>query len=117
MRRFSLTRDLDADCVTSATAHAGEAYHVVRNAEGGAVMTPVARYFAWRPEFPEGFHEHWRIDCFVRVHELAPEPIILGRALVGALIREVLCDEPIWLSVHRAEELKGEALGEVFDFD
>jgi len=90
---------------------------VERNAEGGALLTPVARFFAWRPEYVEGFHEHWQVDCYVRVHELAPEPIILGRSLVGALLREGLCQEPIWLSVHRAEELHGEAFGEVFDLD
>jgi hypothetical protein len=117
MRRFSLTRDFEADCISGDSAHAGEAYHVVRNAEGGALLTPVVRYFAWRPKYSEGVHEHWRVDCFVRVHELAPEPIIIGRAIVDALVREGLCDEPIWLSVHRAEELKGEAFGEVFDYD
>ena len=45
------------------------------------MMTPIARYFAWKPEFVEGFHGHWRVDCSIRMnkstrsgmHPLAPK--------------------------------------------
>jgi hypothetical protein len=117
MKRFPVTDDFEADCVTGQTALAGEIYHLARNSSGGATLTPVARYFAWHPEFVEGFHKHWRVDCFVRRHQLSPGPFALGEALVPALIREGICSEPIWLSVHRSEELKGKAFGEVFEFD
>ena len=53
--------------------------------QGGATLTPVAHYFAWRPEFIEGFHAYWRVDCFVRKHPLSPKPMYLGKALVAAL--------------------------------
>ncbi len=81
------------------------------------MLTPVARYFVWQPEFVEGFHKYWRVDCFVRQHRLSPEPTHLGEALVAALVREGLCAEPIWMSAHRSEELKGKAYGEVFSDD
>ena len=92
-------------------------YHVRRNASGsGMTLTPVALYFAWQPEFIEGFNRHWRVDCFVARHQLAPrEPILLGQALVAALIREHRCDEPIWLSSHRSDDEKGQAYGNVFE--
>jgi hypothetical protein len=117
MKRFSLTDSLDADCVLANTARAGEVYHVERNSTGSAALTPVARYFAWRPEFIEGFHAYWRVDCFVRIHALSPDPMKMGEALVAALLRESLCAEPIWLSVHQSEELQGKEYGEVFDYD
>lgn len=88
---------------------------MVRNRAGGSVNTPVAFYFMWRPEYVEGVHAHWRVDCFVREHPLAPEPTTVGRTLVAALIREGLCAEPIWLSVHQSKELMGQAFGEVFE--
>jgi hypothetical protein len=120
MNRFLLTEDFDADCVVSDRARAGEIYRVQGNRSGGAVLTPVARYFAWRPEFIEGFHAFWRVDCFIREHPLAPQPAEsqgLGKALVEALFREGLCNEPLWLSVHRSHELNGTEYGEVFDYD
>lgn len=95
----------------------GEVFHVARNDAGGSNCTPIARYFAWRPTYIEGFHEHWRIDCYVRKHELSPDPKALALALRDALIRDGQCDVPCWVSWHRDEELGGEPLGDVFDFD
>jgi len=55
------------------------------------------------------------------MHPLAPktqaEALKLGTDLVGALSAQRLCNEPIWLSVHRSQELQGQAFGEVFDYD
>lgn len=117
MKRFSVSQALDADCVVASDSFAGEVYHVQRNSSGGAVLTPIARYFGWKPEFVEGFNPHWHVDCFVRVHELAPDAMSTGQALVAALMREGLCSEPIWLSVHKSEELEGQAYGAVFEDD
>jgi hypothetical protein len=113
--RFSVTPDLDAACVMTAAAVSGEVYHVVRNSAGGANYTPVARFFAWRPGYVEGLHAHWRVDCFVRVHPLSPDPKRLGPALAESLLREALCTEPLWVSWHRSEELQGKAYGEVLE--
>jgi hypothetical protein len=68
VKRFPVTDTFQADCVVSEAARAGKIYHVVRNASGGAMLTPIARYFVWQPEFVEGFHKHWRVDCFVYQH-------------------------------------------------
>jgi hypothetical protein len=97
MRRFDINATFGADCVVSDEARAGEVYHFARNLAGGAILTPIARYFVWQPQFVEGFHRHWRVDVFVRQHPLSPEPI--------------------WMSAHRSEELKGKAYGEVFSDD
>ncbi len=107
----------EADYVVSAAGCAGEIYHVVRNAAGGALLTPIARYFAWHPLPSEGHRHHWRVDCFVRKHRLSPVPIDLGNLLVLALMREQICAEPIWMSAHRSDELGGKAYGEVFSDD
>jgi hypothetical protein len=117
MKRFAVTESFNADCVVSEAARAGEIYHIARNSFGGAMLTPIARYFVWKPEFVEGFHEHWRVDCFVRQHKLSPDPMGLGEALVAALVREKLCDEPIWMSAHKSDEIKGKAYGAVFSDD
>jgi hypothetical protein len=117
MMRFAVTPVFDAACVITPDAVSGEVYHVVRNAAGGAVSTPVARFFAWRPGYVEGFRAHWRVDCFVRVHPVSPDPELIGPALAEALLRESLCTEPLWVSWHRSEELRGKAFGEVFDFE
>ena len=95
----------------------GEVYHVVRNNAGGSTSTPIARYFVWRPTYLEGFNEHWRIDCYVREHTLSPDAKTLGLALRDALNRESLCDSPCWVSWHRSNEIGGEPMGEVFDFE
>ncbi len=41
----------------------------------------------------------------------------IGEQLVAALIREQLCAEPIWMSAHTSDEIKGKAYGEVFSDD
>jgi hypothetical protein len=117
MHRFNLDTNFSADCVVTDNARAGELYHVARNAAGGATLTPIARYFVWQPEFVEGCNRYWRVDCFVRQHALSPDPLELGESLVAALVREGLCAEPIWLSAHRSDELKGRAYGKVFSDD
>ena len=113
MRSFSVTATIHADCVAGEDVVAGELYHVERNDAGGALWTPIARYFSWHPAFVEGINRHWRVDCFFRRHALSPAPIPCGEALVAALVREKLCSEPLWLSVHNSEELEGKAYGEV----
>jgi hypothetical protein len=117
MKRFRVTDTFNADCVISEAARAGLIYHVARNSAGGAMLTPIARYFVWKPEFTEGYHKHWRVDCFVYQHRLSPDPMSLGESLVAALIREQLCSEPIWMSAHTSNELKGKAYGQVFSND
>ena len=117
MKKFDLDPDFSADCTIADKSRSGEVYHVRRNAsDSGKTLTPVARYFAWQPDFVEGFNRHWRVDCFVTRHPMVLcEPILLGQALVAALIRENLCDEPIWLSSHRSDDEKGQAYGNVFE--
>ena len=117
MKQFDITDSYQAECVVSEGARVGEIYHVARSASGGAWLTPIARYFVWQPEFVDGSHKHWRVDCFVRQHELSPAPMSLGESLVAALIREQLCAEPIWMSAHSSSELDGKAFGEVFTDD
>jgi len=52
----------------------------------------------------------------VNRHPLAPgEPMTLGQALIAALKREGLCNEPIWLCSHRSNDEKSEAFGKVFE--
>ena len=115
MMRFAISPEFDAACVITPGAVSGEVYHVARNSAGGADFTAVARFFAWRPDYVEGCHEHWRVDCFVRVHVCSPEPKRLGSELAEALLRESLCTEPLWISWHRSEELHGKAFGDVFE--
>jgi hypothetical protein len=94
--RFQIDDDFSADAVISERARAGQTFHIRRNHVGtGMTLTAITRYFAWQPEFMEGYHRHWRVDCFVRRHALAPEPMPLGEKLVTALVREALCEEPI----------------------
>ena len=115
MMRFSIAPQMDAACLISAEFVSGEVYHVERDSAGGANFTPIARFFAWRP-VSEGYHPHWRVDCFVRVHELSPEPMVIGKALAMGLLQEGICIEPLWVSWHRSEEKGGTNFGEVFDF-
>ena len=80
------------------------------------MSTPIARYFITRPDIgAEGYHPHSRIDCIVRDHELAPAEEWLARRLVAVLLERAVVAEPLWVSWHRAEELGGDAYGEVFD--
>lgn len=118
MRRFDVMPDYEADCpIIQDEVRIAEVYHYERNAAGGSVRTPIARYFAWKPEYAENFHDHWRIDCYVRQHERSPDPKTLGRTLRNALIRESLCSEPCWVAWHRSEAIGGEAAGDVYDLD
>ncbi len=117
MMRFTITPEFAAACVIRPDAVSGEVYHVVRNSAGGAVNTPVARFFAWKPGYVEGVQAHWRVDCFVRVHPRSPDPKLIGPALAEALLRESLCTEPLWVSWHRSEELHGKAFGDVFEVE
>src|SRR5262245_40636227 len=117
MTRFAVTPELEAACVITPGTVSGEVCHVVRNSAGGAISTPVARFFAWRPVHAENFHPHCRVDCFVRAHEVSPDPKVLGKALAEALLSKAICTEPLWVSWHRSEELGGTNFGEVFDLD
>ena len=117
MQRFDLDKQFSADCVVTDKTRIGEIYHVARNWAGGSISTPIARYFVWRPVFVEGYNEFWRVDCFVRQHDLSPDPMKLGETLIAALIREGLCNEPIWVSAHASKELGGKEYGEVFTDD
>jgi hypothetical protein len=117
MMRFSIAPMLDAACLVNTEFISGEVDYVERNAAGGSIFTPIARFFAWRPVQIENCHPHWRVDCFVRVHELSPEPKIVGRALASGLLAEAICTEPLWVSWHQSEELGGTNFGEVFDLD
>jgi hypothetical protein len=115
--RFNVAPDFDAACVTTSESVAGEIYHLDRRPQGGEILTPVARFFTWRPVDVENCHPHTRVDCFVRSHPLSPEPKTLGQALASALLREGVCSEPLWISWHRSEELGGKAFGDVFELD
>lgn len=117
MMRFHIASEFDVACVISSEFVAGDVYHVERNLAGGATFTPVARFFAWRPVHVENYHPHWRVDCFVRNHQLSTDPKVLGDALAQGLLREAICSEPLWVSWHRSDEINGKAFGEVFDFD
>jgi hypothetical protein len=114
--KFAINERFTADCVESERSRAGEIYDVVLNSAGGATLTRIARYFCWRPSLVEGFHRHWRVDCFVREHPLSPSEISLATDLVKSLMREGICSEPILVSAHRSKELESAAFGEVFDY-
>lgn len=115
-KRLKISENIEADCTVKNEALHGTLYHVQMNKSGGSsTSTPVALYFATRPEFIEGYHAHWRIDCFFKQHKLSPDPLSTGEALVDALKNEKLCTEPLWLSVHRSDDEKGKAYGELYD--
>ena len=116
MRRFPLSPSLEADCVEHEGSRIGQLYRAKTNKSGGRLLTPIGRYFAWRPGYIENARPHWRVDCYVR-HRLALRPEQLGRQLVAALVKEGLCAEPLWLSWHRGRELGGAPFGEIYDFD
>jgi len=108
---------LEAKSFSAGSFFSGEIFHVQRpGVHFGTEYTPVARYFATRPEFVEGFHEHWSLHCFFRIHELSPQPMEAGDLLVKALIKEGICSEPIFLSVYSSQSLGGTPYGDVFDF-
>jgi hypothetical protein len=117
MERFDLNDIFQAECLILEEVRIAEVYYLARNSAGRGHTTPVARFFVWRPVFIEGFNPYWRVDCFVRQHQLSPQPMLLGDVLVIALVRERLCAEPIWTSAHRSDELEGRAYGDVFSDD
>jgi hypothetical protein len=96
----------------------GSIFHIARNSRGGSTSTPVGMYFSWRPDVA-AFDQrpHWRIDCFVRDHKLAPAADWLGRALADALIGSSAVSEPLWVSWHSSNELGGEPRGRLFEDD
>jgi hypothetical protein len=95
----------------------GEAFHVERNDRGGSLWTPVAAYFVWRQQPRDGYHRHWRIDCFVEDNPRSPDPEYLAKRILAALVDRGVVSEPVWLSWHRSKEAGGTSFGEVFDFD
>jgi len=117
MDRFPISKSYEADCGISGETRIGEIYHCVRRSGGGATLTPVARYFAYKPGYIENVHPHWRVDCFVQKHRFLGNEEQIGRDLVSALVRLGHCEEPIWLSWHRSKEIKGAAYGELYDHD
>lgn len=118
METFSLMNDYCGEYEFRGDTTVGQIYHIVRNEFGGSILTPVGRWFAWQASGDvECFHDRWRVDCFVRDHSLAPEPMPIGEALVSHLMREKICSEPLWLSVHRSDELDGKPYGNVYQDD
>ncbi len=115
---IKLSSKYDADYFISDKSIFGEIYHVNRNLLGsGCTQTPIARYYGTRPEFIEGFHPHWSIHCYVRIHKLSPSPEKIAPLLVSALLSNSIIEKPIWLSWHKEEELGGTDFGEVFEED
>ncbi len=114
--------ELDADHVLQPAGEDGtyiisEAFHVERNDSGGSLWTPVAICFLWRKQPHDGFHRHWRIDCYVKETPRSPEPEYLAKLVLKALLARGVVSEPIWISWHRSRELSGTRVGDVFDLD
>ncbi|RVG73601.1 hypothetical protein CN223_25215 [Sinorhizobium meliloti] len=115
---IDLSSDFYAEPSGDGTFVHGRVYHIARNADGGSLSTPVARFYVTQPRLPvEGYHEHMRLDCFVNDRKLVPEPDRLAQLLLHALVRQQAISEPLWLSWHYSEELAGQNYGDVFDFD
>lgn len=118
MKTIAVTKDFEASLPLLDQTLAGEVFHVTRpSAGGGATLTPIARYYGYRLEFIENFNKHWRIDCYLRDHPLAPDHRFLGERLAEALVREGLITEPVWMSAFRSSGECGRAYGEVFSDD
>jgi hypothetical protein len=117
MIRLELDAPYSAECEPTEGFIPGKVFHVVRYNAGGANLTPIARFFCWRPKFIEGYHAHWRVDCYVHDHALSPEPEWVGRTLASALLEHGVCDEPMWVSWHKSHEQGGNAYGRVFEDD
>lgn len=117
MLRFQISENFVADCQVSVDTRIGAIYHIKYNAAGGSVMTPVAQYFAWRPNIPEGYHPHWRVDCYIRDHTLAGDAKSMTKSLALALQKSELCAQPMWVGWHKTEEMSGEVYGELWDDD
>lgn len=116
MKQIRVDKKFEASCTVENDFGFGEVFHTQRNRHGGAVLTPIARFYISRPVHPDGFNPHWRLDCFVRKdHKLSPDPEYIGRQLLSALIANEVCDEPVWLSWHLSEEVGGNDFGDVFE--
>jgi hypothetical protein len=86
---------------------------MVRSGTGqySTISTMVGRFHTWRPDIPpEGYHPHWRRDCYVLDEGLAPD--WLTKLLADALVGRGAVSEPIWLGWYRTNEIGGEARGE-----
>jgi hypothetical protein len=117
-KRLVLDDEFVAECrVYFPEFYAGDIYYVRYNKFGGSVSTPTGRFFIWQPRYSDGYNKHWRIDCYLRIHELTGDPKQIGEQLVRALVAEKLCAEPIALQTHVSEEVFGRDYGEVFDSD
>lgn len=118
MKRFILSSDFEASITAEQNAFHGEVFHVSRSKiASGVTLTPIARYYGYRPEFIESFNPHWRVDCYTRDHEFAPAHRKLGELLIEALKREGFIVAPIWMSAFMSAEESGFADGAVFDLD
>ena len=115
-RRHPLSLEYEWTCELFEESRSGTVFHVVGNAEGGSVLTPVVHFAAFRAKLAdEGFNRHWRLDCYVRRHKLAPEPKWLGESLAESMLKQRLLEEPLWVSWHESDEVGGKAYGEVFE--
>jgi hypothetical protein len=125
MTTLTLSANAKASLETEGQLLYGQIVHVAQNTHGfGQVWTPIAKYYVrqWHAGplldgISENILPHTRIDCYVREHELSPNPEALAKQLLNALIEAKKVSEPIWLSWHRSRELGGTALGEIFDLD
>ncbi|NGM19838.1 hypothetical protein G3576_07410 [Roseomonas stagni] len=98
----------------------GEIHHVTRwPAVGtGAMYTPVAKYFVWPGvAAPEVLRPHWRIDCVLREHHLAPAPDWLGRRLADAMMLHGIVREPLAVTWQIATAVGSESRGPIWDGD
>jgi hypothetical protein len=118
MKQLTLSPAFEASITSVQNGLIGEVFHVSRNEVGsGRTLTPIARFYGYRPEFIESFNPHWRVDCYTRDHQLAPPHRQLGELLVETLKREEIIAEPIWMSAFTSAEESGRAYGDVFDFE
>ena len=118
IERCDLADSYEAECQISEEHQVGDIYHRRGNRVGsGATLTPVARFFVWRPDYSEGVNSHWRVDCYVKRHRLSGAPEKLAKALSAALLERGICEAPIWIGWHRSEEQGGQAVGDLFELD
>jgi hypothetical protein len=123
MTILTLNPNAKASVETDGQLFDGQVVHVAYNTGFGEAWTPIAQYYVrrWRPGPLDGVAEdvrqHTRIDCYVREHELAPNPEAIATQLLEALIEAKKVSEPIWLSWHRSRELGGTPRGQLFDLD
>ena len=118
IEHFDLGDSYKVECQIREGHQAGEIYHLQRNRIGrGATLTPIARFFVWRPDYTEGVNPHWRVDCYAKRHRLSGDPEKLAKALSAALLERGICEAPMWVGWHRSEDLGGQAVGDLFELD